>query len=193
MRRIPKRAGEQELKERGQYDEYVAEKERLIGEGLHPKLAEQDVLKKYLGEGWRPNGQGKKVGAKGNQKALSDGDIDIGEIEDRRGSYFETVQWVSKNIGVRKKAQLTDYPPSREAVAILQAINDGELTKRDFLVNIWTRIAAAKMGKEFEDETQSGGAVLELIERIERKGSSSILPPSTEEFSQEFEIPPMDD
>lgn len=210
MARIKRQAAVRELKRLGRFEEYDREKtvlwRKFQEEGRDPREAEQIILAKFLGEGWRPDkaepGEKKERTSSRSDAALQsninlqvqpyeaadDRRIPVEEYEDRRGSYLETIQWVSKNIGVTHKDRLTDYPPSREAVTMLNSVNMGNLSERDFW-NMWTRIAAASVSKDLFDGEAGGQSVLELIEEIEKTSSDSLLPPDTEGVLEESCVP----
>jgi len=189
IKRIPRRAGETEIKKRGDFPAYQERKLVLCNEKtIHG--AEQTALIEFLGEGWEPE-QPKEAVKLGPSCLLGEGDasrFDVGTFDDKHGSHDEAMNWIAKNIGVTDVKQLTEYPPSREALVFLNMVNAGALPEKDFFT-AWTRFKGNGKGNAQEDQSSSR-TILDLIANIEETSSSTIHSFSPERSSKELDIPP---
>lgn len=130
---------------------------------------------------WEEEKETGKEMRKAGMKAPN-GVIRIEMFDDSNGPLRDSVMWVSKNIGILDSKKLSGPPPAREAVALLNWVNESASNEAEFWTKIWPKLIPAKLKDEAEGYEDDGREYIALIERIERAhgGIRTFLSPGPE-------------
>jgi len=165
----------QQLKEAGQWDEYIRYRDELKGQNLSPKEAQFKAVEKFFNNPPEVIGQSGKT-FKGKNKESSGPQsgstpllfVDLEVFEGKQATEVEVIRWVARNMMVSNPS--TEECPDATAWALLSHCRMSPLAVAEFWKTTYTKLLPSRAQMEVQkgDNETDGSKALEVIEDLLR-------------------------